>query len=206
MGGDELNIIEAGRNYGWPVVSYGLDYNHQQAGRTVRHHLRASLGAGHGGAVRVLDALTCAGRHHLLYWRQVPDVEGERVHRRARPRESGQPAAAPRRVQPTRGAIQRNGRRTLMAELKQRIRTIRQGPDGLLYLATDEPRRRGAADRAGRTAIVNRTEAWRRIHPTGLSRRLAMQCLIPASFARGRNVGNRRGARRRGRSGAGARG
>jgi glucose/arabinose dehydrogenase len=36
------------------------------------------------------------------------------------------------------GAAARNGLSTLLGELKQRIRDVRQGPDGLLYLTTDE--------------------------------------------------------------------
>ena len=39
----------------------------------------------------------------------------------------------------TDGEVQRRGNNTLLAELKQRIRDVRQGPDGLLYLTTDEP-------------------------------------------------------------------
>ena len=36
------------------------------------------------------------------------------------------------------GQVQRNGIRTVLSALKQRIRDVRQGPDGLLYLTTDE--------------------------------------------------------------------
>ncbi|MCY3846316.1 MAG: PQQ-dependent sugar dehydrogenase, partial [Acidobacteria bacterium] len=36
------------------------------------------------------------------------------------------------------GGTQRRGNRTLLAELEQRLRDVRQGPDGFLYLTTDE--------------------------------------------------------------------
>lgn len=33
MGGDEINIIEAGENYGWPIITYGLNYTYQSIGQ-----------------------------------------------------------------------------------------------------------------------------------------------------------------------------
>ena len=36
-GGDELNVLEAGGNYGWPRVSHGVDYNLRPVGRAGRH-------------------------------------------------------------------------------------------------------------------------------------------------------------------------
>ena len=44
MGGDEINRIEAGANYGWPVISYGADYTTQKKGvGTARHGMEQPL-------------------------------------------------------------------------------------------------------------------------------------------------------------------
>jgi glucose/arabinose dehydrogenase len=38
LGGDEINIIRRGRNYGWPVITYGLDYSGKLVGAGITHH------------------------------------------------------------------------------------------------------------------------------------------------------------------------
>lgn len=129
QGGDEVNIIFAGRNYGWPLVTYGRDYD---GSRLSAQPWRESM------------------QQPELFW--VPSVTtsgmtfytGDKI-----PAWKGNlflGAMTEGRI-PGTGHLQRivfadNGgelrRESLLTELKQRIRDVRQGPDGLLYLLTEE--------------------------------------------------------------------
>ena len=75
-GGDEVNIPLAGKNYGWPVIGYGVDYSRREDPRGDRE-------TRHGAADQVLGAVDRAFRHGVLYRRRVPGLEGQSVRRRA---------------------------------------------------------------------------------------------------------------------------
>jgi aldose sugar dehydrogenase len=128
QGGDEVNIIRAGRNYGWPVVTYGRDYD----------------------GTRVSERPWMEEMEQPeLFW--VPSVTASGIQfydGDAFPAWQGNlflGAMTEGRI-PGTGSLQRvafneNGeqaRETLLQDLHQRIRDVRQGPDGLLYLLTEE--------------------------------------------------------------------
>jgi glucose/arabinose dehydrogenase len=137
MGGDELNIVKAGRNYGWPVVSYGMDYSGNQIG---------------GGSGTTSDDRKRPGMEDpFIFWNPSPAVAGVVVYTGNRfPLWKGNifvgamggkhlGARQLHRIVLSRtGRPQRGGNMTMLAELNQRIRDVKQGPDGLLYLTTDE--------------------------------------------------------------------
>lgn len=124
QGGDELNIIQAGKNYGWPVVSYGREY--PPNGSKV-----SELPSREGIEEPVLLWIPSIGISGMIFytgdkfpeWKGnvfVGGLSGLAVHRLGFNEKGGL-----------------LGRETLLGSMRQRIRDVRQGPDGLLYLAVD---------------------------------------------------------------------
>jgi glucose/arabinose dehydrogenase len=127
-GGDEVNIIKGGKNYGWPVVSLGRSYEGPWQGRFEKDGMEAPL----------------------VYWMPAVAAAGMAVYTGDRfPAWKNNLFIGAMRVGeiPNTGHLQRVvfnekteeiRRESLLTELRQRIRDVRQGPDGLLYVLTDE--------------------------------------------------------------------
>jgi glucose/arabinose dehydrogenase len=129
QGGDEINIIRAGSNYGWPVVSFGRSYSGDITGDTGP------------------DTPGIASPEFtppLLFWSPSIALSGIAFYRGDRfPgwRDSAFVGALVG-TQLQRVVFNQRGlpirRYPLLFELRQRIMDVREGPDGLLYLLTDE--------------------------------------------------------------------
>jgi len=127
-GGDEINRIRAGLNYGWPVVTYSLDYSGAVISNRAEapgmeppvHYWRNDDTIAPSGAAFVDGALFPAWRGHLL-------VGGLRSRTLVRLALDGS------RV---------TGEERLLQGLQERIRDVRIAPDGAILILTDNPRGR----------------------------------------------------------------
>jgi glucose/arabinose dehydrogenase len=128
LGGDEINIIQAGRNYGWPLVTYGKNYDGTPiSDRQTRPDLESPYMFWVPSIA--ISGLSFYTGDKFPEWKGNAFV-GSMMHGRIRwtghveriSFENGQP-------------IQRE---PILAELRQRIRDVRPGPDGLLYVLTDQ--------------------------------------------------------------------
>jgi glucose/arabinose dehydrogenase len=122
-GGDELNLIERGKNYGWPIQTFGIEYS----------------GAAIGDSKTDVEGM----ERPVYYWDPVIAPSGAQFHSG-----NGFPAWKGNLFV---GGLKSNslvrlviegkrvvGEEHLLGDRRQRVRDVREGPDGSLYVVTDE--------------------------------------------------------------------
>ena len=123
-GGDELNRIEKGKNYGWPVQAYGVEYS----------------GTPIPGAVTRREGM----EQPVYYWDPVIAPSGAQFYTGdAFPAWKGNLFVGSLKDMRLVRLVLKDGKVTgeehLLADRSQRVRDVRQGPDGALYVVTDKP-------------------------------------------------------------------
>lgn len=121
QGGDELNVIQPGKNYGWPIVTLGREYT---------------------GEVISAQPAREGIEQPFIFWAPSIGISGLMVYTGDRfPGWKGNLFMGGlaglnlvRVVLTEKGPV---GREALLGPLKQRVRDVRQGPDGLVYVAVD---------------------------------------------------------------------
>jgi glucose/arabinose dehydrogenase len=120
-GGDELNRPEAGKNYGWPVITYGVDYSGARIGE-------GTAKPGMEQPIYYWDPVIAPSGMTFYTGDVFPDWKGSLFIGSLDP-------GLLVRLTLKNGRVAREER--YIGELRERIRDVRQGPDGLLYLLTD---------------------------------------------------------------------
>ncbi|MCI0595582.1 MAG: PQQ-dependent sugar dehydrogenase [candidate division Zixibacteria bacterium] len=122
-GGDELNRPEAGKNHGWPVITYGTDYDLTKIGEGVAK-------AGMEQPVYYWDPVIAPSGMCFYTEDAFPQWKGSIFIGSLTP-------GLLVRLELKEGRVTKEER--YLGYLHERIRDVRQGPDGLLYLLTDNP-------------------------------------------------------------------
>lgn len=122
-GGDELNVIRPGENYGWPVVTLGVEYS----GLTIGEGLKTAPGM--VDAIHSWTPVIAPSGMAFYSGAAFPDWQGDLFV-------GGLGSTALIRLELDGEKVVREER--LLERLKQRIRDVAEGPDGALYVATDE--------------------------------------------------------------------
>jgi glucose/arabinose dehydrogenase len=120
-GGDELNHPEAGKNYGWPVITYGIDYNGRRIGE-------GAVKEGMEQPVYYWDPVIAPSGMTFYTGDKFPEWKGNILV-------GGLASMALVRLVLENGVVVKEER--YLHELNERIRDVRQGDDGFIYLITD---------------------------------------------------------------------
>ncbi len=122
-GGDELNLIEKGKNYGWPLQAYGQEYSGEPIAGA------ATAPAGFEQPVYYWDPVIAPSGAQFYTGKAFPAWQGSLFIGSLKDRMLVRLTLANDRV---------TGEEHLLTDRGQRVRDVRQGPDGALYLVTDE--------------------------------------------------------------------
>jgi len=122
LGGDEINLIKAGKNYGWPVIGYGLEYSGQKIGEGITQKAGMEQPVYYWDPVLSPSGITFYTGNTVPEWKNnlfVCGLSGSYIARL--------------RIENNRVT----GEEKLLANEGHRFRDITQGNDGNLYTVTD---------------------------------------------------------------------
>lgn len=124
QGGDEINIIERGKNYGWPLATHGINYSGQPIPEAKGEIAEGTLVPNH-------------------VWEKSPGLSGMAFYDADRFKVWQRNVFVGALISQELIRLEFDGDKViheerLLGELKKRIRDVRQGPDGYLYVLTDE--------------------------------------------------------------------
>jgi glucose/arabinose dehydrogenase len=124
-GGDEINRIQAGANYGWPTITYGIEYSGQTIGAGIQQQSGMEQPVYYWDPVISPSGMTFYKGNRIAEWQNnlfIGSLSGQCI---------------------TRVIIQNNrvtGEERLLAGENQRFRDVTQGTDNALYAITDAGR------------------------------------------------------------------
>lgn len=124
-GGDELNVIEPGRNYGWPVITWGINYNGDPIGDSLTSAPGMEQPVHYWVPSIATSGLAIYSGDRFPTWRGSAFVGGLAATQLARVTLDGDTAG---------------GVEVLLENRGERIRDVREGPDGYLYVLVDSGR------------------------------------------------------------------
>ena len=121
-GGDELNLIEQGKNYGWPTITYGIEYSGGKVGEGISQQSGMEQPVYYWDPVLSPSGMTFYSSDSIPEWKNNLFIGGLNSTHIAR------------LVIDNKKVV---GEERLLADQKQRFRDVTQGRDGALYAVTD---------------------------------------------------------------------